>query len=98
LLSSDAISSSSHFLENTDVRNLVATCSMNDHDWKHFASCYKHDNECRFSFPRKSIAATTFETDNNNERTSALQGSLEKDYMVLIRFLLNQGDLWDCSI
>jgi hypothetical protein len=39
---------------------------MNEHDWKHRRSCFKHGSECRFCFPFPECPEAKFLEDNDD--------------------------------
>lgn len=39
---------------------------MNEHDWKHRVSCFKHGLECRFCFPQPSCEHPKFIEDDDD--------------------------------
>ena len=69
-----------------DLRHPVATRRMNEHDWKHCASSFKHGKECRFPFQRQSAEVAKVEEDDKEETKSNLWTSLEKDHEAIFSF------------
>jgi hypothetical protein len=70
------------------VRDVIATRRMNEHDWKHCASCFKYEKECRFPFPKKAIDVTKVEEDNDEKEKGTLWGSLEKESITVFPFII----------
>jgi hypothetical protein len=64
----DNLNDGDEFYSNEHVRFHVATYRMNEHDWKHRRSCFKHGVECRFCFPFPQCQEAKFLEDNNESK------------------------------
>ena len=89
----DDVTNSSCAFYDGDVRHLIATRRMNEHDWKHCLSCFIDGKECHFHFPRQNMEITKFEGDNDEETKNTLWRSLEKDDLAVSPFLSKIEDL-----
>lgn len=62
----DSLSEQDDFFLNEKARYHTATFRMNEHDWKHRVSCFKHGLECRFCFPQPSCEHPKFIEDDDD--------------------------------